>query len=109
MVGLSVDLMGRKIKNCLPLMVNENHPGSDSNKKSVSINCNPIKSSPYLNINLNQCNGKLKKDTISNYTKINNNLAAVERKWEKVLYKHQGVPDNYVPPTFLKDLRKNGK
>ena len=30
------------------------------------------------------------------------------KEWQKVLYKHQGVPDNYVPPTFLKDLRKNG-
>nr|XP_027196475.1 phosphatidylinositol N-acetylglucosaminyltransferase subunit C-like [Dermatophagoides pteronyssinus] len=29
------------------------------------------------------------------------------KEWQKVLYKHQGVPDNYVPPTFLKDLRKN--
>lgn len=30
-------------------------------------------------------------------------------QWRKVLYDRQGVPDNYVPPTFLKDLKKNGK
>lgn len=30
-------------------------------------------------------------------------------EWKKVLYEKQGVPDHYVPPSFLKDLRKNGK
>lgn len=111
MVGLSLDLKERKIKNCLPLMINENHQASDSNKNSVSIknHNHNSKSSSYLNINLNQCNGMPKKNTNSNCTKINDNLTGVERNWEKVLYKHQGVPDNYVPPTFLKDLRKNGK
>lgn len=29
-------------------------------------------------------------------------------EWKKVLYEKQGVPDHYVPPSFLKDLRKNG-
>ena len=28
--------------------------------------------------------------------------------WIKVLYLKQGVPDNFVPNSFLKDLRKNG-
>lgn len=28
--------------------------------------------------------------------------------WNKVLYQKQGFPDDYVPDTFLKDLRKNG-
>jgi hypothetical protein len=29
--------------------------------------------------------------------------------WKKVLYQKQGFPDDYVPETFLKDLRKNGQ
>ncbi|CAG2102220.1 unnamed protein product [Medioppia subpectinata] len=28
-------------------------------------------------------------------------------EWKKVLYERQGVKDHYVPPSFLKDLRKN--
>ena len=31
-----------------------------------------------------------------------------EPSWRKVLYDKQGVADNYVPKTFLKDLKKNG-
>ena len=31
-----------------------------------------------------------------------------QRDWMKVLYLKQGVPDNYVPNSFLQDLRKNG-
>lgn len=30
-------------------------------------------------------------------------------EWKKVLYLKQNVPDNYVPESFLQDLRKNGK
>ncbi|XP_054724061.1 phosphatidylinositol N-acetylglucosaminyltransferase subunit C-like [Uloborus diversus] len=29
------------------------------------------------------------------------------KKWQKILYDKQGVPDNYVDPTFLSDLKKN--
>lgn len=29
--------------------------------------------------------------------------------WNKVLYLKQGFPDDYVPQSFLKDLRKNGQ
>lgn len=29
-------------------------------------------------------------------------------EWNKVLYEKQGVADHYVPPSFLKDLKKNG-
>jgi len=32
-----------------------------------------------------------------------------QQEWLKVLYLKQGVPDNFVPVTFLQDLRKNGK
>lgn len=28
-------------------------------------------------------------------------------KWRKILYEDQGVADNYVPPSFLKELKKN--
>ncbi|KAK2159059.1 hypothetical protein LSH36_159g02008 [Paralvinella palmiformis] len=28
-------------------------------------------------------------------------------KWEKVLYKNQGVPDNYVDESFLDEMKKN--
>lgn len=35
-------------------------------------------------------------------------LSIRETEWRKVLYERQGVPDYYVPPSFLKDLRKNG-
>ena len=31
-----------------------------------------------------------------------------EQTWEKILFRKQGVPDNYVPESFLQDLRKNG-
>lgn len=30
-----------------------------------------------------------------------------KKPWEKVLYKKQNVPDNYVDKTFLSDMRKN--
>ncbi|KAH9397955.1 hypothetical protein TYRP_019328 [Tyrophagus putrescentiae] len=30
------------------------------------------------------------------------------REWKKVLYLKQGVPDNFVPNSFLQDLRTNG-
>lgn len=29
------------------------------------------------------------------------------KPWRKVLYEDQGVPDNYVDPTFLREMRKN--
>lgn len=28
-----------------------------------------------------------------------------EPKWEKVLWRKQAFPDNYVPPTFLQELK----
>ncbi|XP_054769873.2 phosphatidylinositol N-acetylglucosaminyltransferase subunit C-like [Lytechinus pictus] len=31
----------------------------------------------------------------------------VTRKWAKILYKEQGVPDNYVDDSFLDELKKN--
>ncbi|TGZ63495.1 hypothetical protein CRM22_006847 [Opisthorchis felineus] len=31
----------------------------------------------------------------------------MKQRWEKVLYKDQGVPDNFVSPHFLSELRKN--
>ena len=31
------------------------------------------------------------------------------KKWKKVLYEDQNVPDNYVDDTFLDDLKKNCK
>ncbi|RWS25013.1 phosphatidylinositol N-acetylglucosaminyltransferase subunit C-like protein, partial [Leptotrombidium deliense] len=34
-------------------------------------------------------------------------MKSVEKGWQKVLYKKQPFADNYVPPTFLKDLRTN--
>lgn len=34
---------------------------------------------------------------------------ALPQEWRKVLYDKQGVPDNFVPESFLKDLKKNGK
>lgn len=30
-------------------------------------------------------------------------------KWERVLWKRQPFPDNYVPETFLDSLSTNGK
>lgn len=33
----------------------------------------------------------------------------LSQEWRKVLYDKQGVPDNFVPKSFLKDLKKNGK
>ena len=32
-----------------------------------------------------------------------------KKKWRKILYEDQGVPDNYVDETFLQELRKNCK
>lgn len=32
---------------------------------------------------------------------------AQEPKWEKVLYKKSGYPDNYTPPNFLKEIKRN--
>lgn len=29
--------------------------------------------------------------------------------WEKVLWRQQSFPDNYVPPSFLSSLRRNGE
>lgn len=38
-------------------------------------------------------------------------VSATEVKWEKVLWKRQSFPDNYVPDSFLSELdrlRKSG-
>ncbi|CAH1786540.1 unnamed protein product [Owenia fusiformis] len=32
---------------------------------------------------------------------------ADKKKWKKILYENQGVPDNYVDETFLDEMRKN--
>lgn len=29
-------------------------------------------------------------------------------EWQKILWKQQPFPDNYVPDSFLSSLRKNG-
>ncbi|XP_074593967.1 phosphatidylinositol glycan anchor biosynthesis class C [Brevipalpus obovatus] len=34
-------------------------------------------------------------------------MAARKKRWQKVLYLQQSYPDNYVPESFLRDLRKN--
>lgn len=31
------------------------------------------------------------------------------RRWRKVLYEDQGVPDNYVDESFLDEMKKNRK
>ena len=33
----------------------------------------------------------------------------VKKRWQKVLYMDQGVPDNYVDKSFLDEMKKNGK
>ena len=33
----------------------------------------------------------------------------VKKRWQKVLYMDQGVPDNYVDESFLDEMKKNGK
>jgi len=46
----------------------------------------------------------------SNNVKCNDNLPdEIKRRtvWRKVLYKDQGVPDNYVDESFLDEMRKN--
>jgi len=32
---------------------------------------------------------------------------AARKRWRKILYEDQGVPDNYVDSTFLEELKKN--
>ena len=32
-----------------------------------------------------------------------------EKKWRKILYEDQGVPDNYVDESFLEEMKKNRK
>ena len=34
---------------------------------------------------------------------------AREKKWRKILYEDQGVPDNYVDESFLDEMKKNCK
>jgi Phosphatidylinositol N-acetylglucosaminyltransferase len=36
-------------------------------------------------------------------------LNAEQERWERVLYKRQDYPDNYVPQDFLHNLVANGK
>lgn len=61
------------------------------------------------------CNGKLhngieydrQKSKLKKFSQQNNSIVG-NKEWRKVLYKHQDVPDNFVPNTFLQDLRTNG-
>ncbi|UXI15339.1 cytochrome c oxidase subunit Va [Sarcoptes scabiei] len=60
------------------------------------------------------CNGKLhngieydrQKSKLKKFSQQNNSIVG-NKEWRKVLYKHQDVPDNFVPNTFLQDLRTN--
>ena len=36
-------------------------------------------------------------------------LCLQRKRWKKVLYEDQGVPDNYVDESFLEELKKNRK
>ncbi|KAH9521110.1 hypothetical protein DERF_004786 [Dermatophagoides farinae] len=76
--------------------VAQNYNSNDNNFKKTngSFNFNMAKSNGY--------NSSIKESISSSSSPERN-----DQEWQKVLYKRQGVPDNYVPTTFLKDLRKN--